>query len=80
MKRIIIDTNIYVALKRNIQSVVEVLMKVEYIGINTIVLGELHSGFKGGSKENLSELPPSKLGGFFSRTSSAYRLRDLFAL
>lgn len=55
MKRIIIDTNIYVAFKRNIQSVVEVLMKVEYIGINIIVLGELHSGFKGGSKENLNK-------------------------
>lgn len=55
MKRIIIDTNIYVAFKRNIQSVVEVLMKVEYIGINTIVLGELYSGFKGGSKENLNK-------------------------
>lgn len=55
MKRIIIDTNIYVAFKRNIQSVVEVLMKVEYIGINTIVLGELHGGFKGGSKENLNK-------------------------
>lgn len=58
MKRILIDTNIYVAFKRNVVEVVEVLRRVEFIGINTIVLGELFSGFKGGSKEkvNLWEL------------------------
>lgn len=58
MKRVLIDTNIYAAFKRNVSEVVETLRRVDYIGINTIVLGELYGGFKGGSKEkkNLSEL------------------------
>ena len=58
MRRIIIDTNVYVAFKRNVPDVMKVLRGVEYIGINTVVLGELHSGFKGGQKEalNIKEL------------------------
>lgn len=55
MRRIIIDTNVYVAFKRDVQHVVEVLRRVDYIGINTVVLGELYSGFKGGSKETLNK-------------------------
>ena len=51
MKRILIDTNIYAAFKRNIAGVTEILRRGDYIGINTIVLGELYGGFKGGSKE-----------------------------
>ena len=53
MRRIIIDTNVYVAFKRNVPDVMKVLRGVEYIGINTVVLGELHSGFKGGQKKAL---------------------------
>jgi tRNA(fMet)-specific endonuclease VapC len=58
MKKILIDTNIYTAFKKNVAEVVETLRRVDYIGINTVVLGELYSGFKGGSKEkrNLLEL------------------------
>ena len=56
MKRILIDTNIYAAFKRNITEVTETLKRVEYIGINTIVLGELYGGFKGGSKEPINRL------------------------
>lgn len=58
MKKILIDTNIYTAFKRNVGEVVETLRRVDYIGINTVVLGELYGGFKGGSKEkrNLFEL------------------------
>jgi len=58
VRRIIIDTNVYVAFKRNVPDVIKVLRGVEYIGINTVVLGELHSGFKGGQKEalNIKEL------------------------
>ncbi len=51
MKRILIDTNVYAAFKRNEPIAVEVLRRVEYIGINTIVLGEILGGFKGGNKE-----------------------------
>lgn len=51
MRKILIDTNIYVAFKRSSPAVVEVLQQVDYLGINTVVLGELLSGFTGGSKE-----------------------------
>jgi tRNA(fMet)-specific endonuclease VapC len=56
MKRILIDTNIYAAFKRNISEVTETLKRVDYIGINTVVLGELYGGFRGGSKEKLNLL------------------------
>ncbi len=55
MRRIIIDTNVYVAFKRDMQDVMEVLRKVDYIGMNTVVLGELYGGFKGGTKEDLNK-------------------------
>jgi len=51
MKRILIDTNAYAAFKRDDPAAVSILKTVEYIGINIVVLGELLSGFKGGSKE-----------------------------
>lgn len=51
MKRILVDTNAYAAFKKNEPSAVTTIRTVEYIGINTVVLGELLCGFKGGSKE-----------------------------
>lgn len=51
MKRILIDTNAYAAFKRNDPVAIEVVRSSEHIGINMVVLGELYSGFKGGSKE-----------------------------
>ncbi|PIQ93684.1 MAG: VapC toxin family PIN domain ribonuclease [Nitrospirae bacterium CG_4_10_14_0_8_um_filter_41_23] len=51
MKRILIDTNSYAAFKRDNPIAVNTLKMVEYIGVNIIVLGEILSGFKGGSKE-----------------------------
>lgn len=56
MRRILIDTNIYVAFKRNVKEIVEILRGVDYIGINTVVLGELYAGFKGGVKENKNKV------------------------
>jgi predicted nucleic acid-binding protein len=52
MKKILIDTNAYAAFKRNDPVALEVMRSSEYIGVNTVVLGELYSGFKGGSREN----------------------------
>lgn len=52
MKRILVDTNAYAAFKRNDPVALEVMRTSEYIGINTVVLGELYSGFKGGSRES----------------------------
>lgn len=51
MKRILVDTNVYAAFKRNDATVVATFRAVEYIGVNIVVLGELFSGFRGGSKE-----------------------------
>ena len=51
MKRILIDTNAYAAFKRNDLVALEVVRSSEHIGINMVVLGELYSGFKGGSRE-----------------------------
>ena len=51
MKRILIDTNAYAAFKKNDTDAVNTLKAVEYIGINIVVLGELLSGFIGGTRE-----------------------------
>lgn len=45
MKKILLDTNAYAAFKRGDQDAVEILRRVETIGISTIVLGELLRGF-----------------------------------
>jgi len=51
MKRILIDTNFYAAFKKNEAEAANLLRKVEYIGVNTIILGELLAGFRCGSRE-----------------------------
>lgn len=51
MKQLLIDTNVYVAFKRNDPKVIELLRQVESIAINTVVLGELLAGFIGGHRE-----------------------------
>jgi tRNA(fMet)-specific endonuclease VapC len=54
MKRILIDTNAYAAFKRNDLVALEVVRSSEHIGLNMVVLGELYSGFKGGSREAMN--------------------------
>jgi len=51
VKRILIDTNVYAAFKKNDIDAVNTLKTAEYIGINIVVLGELLSGFIGGTRE-----------------------------
>ncbi len=51
MNRILIDTNIYSLALRGETSVIATLRQVNHIGISTISIGELLSGFKGGNKE-----------------------------
>jgi tRNA(fMet)-specific endonuclease VapC len=51
MKKVLIDTNIYsLAMKGDI-SITNILRKIDLIGISTISIGELYSGFKGGNRE-----------------------------
>jgi tRNA(fMet)-specific endonuclease VapC len=51
MKPILLDTNAYAAFKREIPPVREIIQNAPTIGVNTVVLGELFSGFAGRSKE-----------------------------
>jgi tRNA(fMet)-specific endonuclease VapC len=51
VRDVLLDTNAYVAFKRGRPDAVDVLMHVPRIGMNSIVLGELLSGFAVGSRE-----------------------------
>lgn len=51
MKQLLIDTNIYVAFKRNDPDVIDLLRQADSIALNTAVLAELLAGFKGGIRE-----------------------------
>jgi predicted nucleic acid-binding protein len=51
MTRILIDTNIYSLAMRGEKNVVEILRQTRHIGISAISIGELFSGFRGGSRE-----------------------------
>ena len=51
MKKVLIDTNIYSLAMRGDADIVGVLRKIDRIGFSTISVGELFSGFKGGSRE-----------------------------
>ena len=51
MNRLLIDTNIYSNAFRGEKKIVTFLQKANEIGISSISLGELLSGFKGGNKE-----------------------------
>lgn len=51
MKKVLIDTNIYSLAMKGDDEVVSMLRKIEAIGFSAISIGELLSGFKGGSRE-----------------------------
>jgi len=51
MKKVLIDTNIYSLAMKGDLDVTGKLRKIDQIGISTISIGELVSGFKGGNKE-----------------------------
>lgn len=61
MNRILIDTNIYSLALRGATDVVAILRQVCHIGISIISIGELLSGFMGGTKEQNNR---QKLGQF----------------
>lgn len=52
LREILLDTNSYSAFKRNLADAVEVIQHAPIIGISTVVLGELFSGFAVGSRES----------------------------
>ncbi len=51
MKKALIDTNIYSLAMKGDTEVTGVLRKIDLIGLSTISIGELFSGFKGGNRE-----------------------------
>ncbi len=51
MSGILLDTNAYSGLLRGDQKVFDVLLHASTVYMSVVVLGELMSGFKGGSKE-----------------------------
>ena len=51
MKKVLIDTNIYSLAMKGDVHVVNALRKIDRIGFSAISIGELFSGFKGGSCE-----------------------------
>ncbi|HLB42850.1 MAG TPA: type II toxin-antitoxin system VapC family toxin [Gammaproteobacteria bacterium] len=58
MRRILIDTNAYVAFKQGNPDIIGIFQHADTIGISVVVLGELIAGFTIGtkSKENLEDL------------------------
>ena len=54
MRRVVIDTNIYTAFKRNHPPIVQSFKHLDFIGIDVTVLAELYAGFKGGKKETIN--------------------------
>jgi len=52
---ILIDTNAYSAFKQNKSEALEIIQKSDFIGINSIVLGELRAGFAIGSRVEQNE-------------------------
>lgn len=58
MKQILLDTNVYTAFKRNEPRAVALIQEADFIGINSVVAGELLAGFVCGTKnrENRRQL------------------------
>lgn len=51
MRRITIDTNVYVAFKNNDEGVIEAFRNCDLIGVDITVIAELITGFSLGSRE-----------------------------
>lgn len=51
MKKVLFDTNAYVAFKRGDSTAVEISRLADRIGVSVVVLGELMAGFAGGARE-----------------------------
>jgi len=51
MKKIILDTNFYVAFKRGDKKAVETIQRAELLAVNAVVVGELLAGFRCGNRQ-----------------------------
>jgi len=57
MNKVLIDTNIYSLAMKGDDAVIRIIRKIGQIGISTISIGELLSGFKNGSREETNCSP-----------------------
>ena len=55
MSRLCLDTSAYSHFKRGHSEAVEVVRRARWVGVPTIVLGELRTGFKPGSRPDKNE-------------------------
>ncbi len=51
MRNVSIDTNVYAAFKRNDNRIVKSFQHLDIIALDIVVLAELYTGFKSGSRE-----------------------------
>lgn len=56
MSRLCLDTRVYSELRRGTPEVVEILRRAGWVGMPTVVLGELHAGFLLGGHRDRNEL------------------------
>lgn len=54
MRKVLIDTNVYVAFKRAVPEITKLFRHFDFIGIPTTVLAELYAGFKCGNRESFN--------------------------
>ena len=74
MRRLAIDTNIYVAFKNNAADVVEVFRTCDVIGVDIAVIAELYAGFSLGNKETRNR---RELEAFLNASRVEVLLHDL---
>ncbi len=56
MKKVLLDTNAYVAFKKGNPDAIRIVQLAEVIAVSSVVLGELIAGFVNGSKEAVNRL------------------------
>lgn len=55
MSRILLDTSAYSALREGHAEIERVVAEAEEVYLSSVVLGELHAGFRGGSRRRINE-------------------------
>ena len=51
LKGILLDTNAYAAFREGVPEAVEIIRHAPFVGLNTVILGELLGGFAAGTRE-----------------------------
>ncbi len=84
--KVLLDTSAYSSLERGNVAVLEVLREAEIVGLPAVVLGELYSGFRNGSRwtENHAQLirflskPPVRILAVTEETALRYAEIDVY--